>query len=374
MKTLVLCVDRDDDFGRKAGLNSPFIGREENMIAANGLALKDPEDSDINTIFAAISMYDEMLKKGVDVEIATICGDIHVGYESDLALTTQLETVINTTSADRVILVSDGAEDEYIYPIISSRIKVDSVKKVYVKQAPTLEGIFYIVVKMIQDDKMRKRILAPIGLALLIYGLFSIMDPLVGMMNGSSVSYNKIGISMIWLVVGAYLVSFAYKLDEHLKLYLRGVKKAVRSGSQLIPFAVLSLILLITAIFYGWDSAAAIVDKNVGRHVLAFFGGFLWLAIFSYVVLLIGRFVNNYALERKITYGAIVESITIFAVGFIVQGALDSANSLFGYASYEDLLVVLEFVLGFGLAIFAGILNFSFRAMKKDDDFDDDLE
>ena len=135
MKTLVLCVDRDDDFGRKAGLNSPFIGREENMIAANGLALKDPEDSDINTIFAAISMYDEMLKKGVDVEIATLCGDIHVGYESDLALTTQLETVINITSADRVILVSDGAEDEYIYPIISSRIKVDSVKKVYVYAA-----------------------------------------------------------------------------------------------------------------------------------------------------------------------------------------------------------------------------------------------
>ena len=80
---------------------------------------------------------------------------------------------------------------------------------------------------------------------------------------------------------------------------------------------------------------------------------------------------NNYALERKITYGAIVESITVFAIGFIVQGALDSANSLFGYASYEDLLVVLEFVLGFGLAIFAGILNFSFRAMDKDDEYSD---
>ena len=61
-------------------------------------------------------------------------------------------------------------------------------------------------------------------------------------------------------------------------------------------------------------------------------------------------------------------------MGFIVQGALDSANSLFGYATYEELLVVLEFVLGFGLAIFAGILILSFRALKKDDDFDDDLE
>lgn len=367
MKTLVLCVDRDDDFGRKAGLNSPFIGREENMIAANGLALKDPEDSDINTIFAAISMYDEMLKRGVDVEIATLCGDIHVGYESDLALITQLETVINTTGAERVILVSDGAEDEYIYPIISSRIKVDSVKKVYVKQAPTMEGIFYIIVKMIQDDKMRKRLVAPIGLALLIYGLFAIMDPLASLMRGSDVSYSTIGISMIWIVVGTYVVSFSYKLDERLKLYCKEVKKAARSGSQIIPFAASSIILLIVAIFYGADSAAAMSNAGLVRQISAFIGGFIWLAIFAYVVLLIGRFINNYAMERKITYGAIVESITVFAVGFIIQGALDSASRLFDYGHYDNLLIVLEFVLGFGLAVFAGILNLSFRAMSKEE-------
>ena len=31
MKILVLSVDRDDDFGSKAGLNSPFVGRQENI-------------------------------------------------------------------------------------------------------------------------------------------------------------------------------------------------------------------------------------------------------------------------------------------------------------------------------------------------------
>ena len=28
MKTLVLCVDRDDDLGTKAGINGPVIGRD----------------------------------------------------------------------------------------------------------------------------------------------------------------------------------------------------------------------------------------------------------------------------------------------------------------------------------------------------------
>ncbi len=65
MRVLVLSVDRDDDFGVKAGLTSPFIGRQENIDAALALGLKDPEDSDINTTLAAISIYEEMLKKGI---------------------------------------------------------------------------------------------------------------------------------------------------------------------------------------------------------------------------------------------------------------------------------------------------------------------
>jgi len=27
MKTLILCIDRDNDFGEKAGVKSPMIGR-----------------------------------------------------------------------------------------------------------------------------------------------------------------------------------------------------------------------------------------------------------------------------------------------------------------------------------------------------------
>ena len=161
MKTLVICVDRDDDFGSKAGLNSPFIGREDNLQAAIALGLKDAEDSDTNTLLAAINIYDEMVKRGMDVEIATICGDVSVGYDSDLVLTTQLETVLGKVRPDRAVLVSDGAEDEFIYPIISSRVKVDSVRKVYVKQTPTVESTYYLLIKMLNDEKVRKRILSP---------------------------------------------------------------------------------------------------------------------------------------------------------------------------------------------------------------------
>ena len=57
MKILILNVDRDDDFGRKVKIKSPIIGWEEYLKAAEKLALEEPEVSDVNSLFAAISLY-----------------------------------------------------------------------------------------------------------------------------------------------------------------------------------------------------------------------------------------------------------------------------------------------------------------------------
>ena len=45
-KLLVICVDRDDDIGKKAGITSPVVGRNACLEAAQRLALEDPEDDD----------------------------------------------------------------------------------------------------------------------------------------------------------------------------------------------------------------------------------------------------------------------------------------------------------------------------------------
>ncbi len=112
MKTLILCVDRDDDIGSKTGLETPIIGRKANLEAAIALGLEDPEDSDTNSIFSAISTYDELKKDGEDVEVATVCGSQSIGYKSDLKLSKELDGVLEIVEADSVIMISDGAEDE----------------------------------------------------------------------------------------------------------------------------------------------------------------------------------------------------------------------------------------------------------------------
>src|SRR3972149_5533073 len=86
MKTLVLCVDRDNDLGVKTGIRGPLVGRDDALAAAMKLGLADPEDSDVNSLLTAISIYDELVKAGQPAEIAALTGDVRVGPVSDRIL------------------------------------------------------------------------------------------------------------------------------------------------------------------------------------------------------------------------------------------------------------------------------------------------
>ena len=59
-KVLVVCVDRDNDLGRKTTVQGPVIGRENNLKAASKLALADPSEADANCMFAAVRKFDEL--------------------------------------------------------------------------------------------------------------------------------------------------------------------------------------------------------------------------------------------------------------------------------------------------------------------------
>jgi putative membrane protein len=368
-------VDRDDDFGVKAGMNSPFVGREENLEAALALGLKDPEDCDVNTVLAALSIYDDMAKKGMDVEVATICGDPKVGFESDLALATQLDNVLGTIKPDRVILVSDGAEDEFIYPMVFSRVKVDSVRRVWVKQAPTVEGTYYILLKMMQDDKVRKRVLTPIGLVLTVLGIFALLPKLVELyMDPTMISLiSDMAFGSIALVLGVYMIVYAYKVADRVASWYTSTGRAIRSGSQMIPFAILTIALVFIGLFFGVEAANANPDIDIVQKILLFANATLWMWAFAIFSFETGRFVNYYLSSGKVYWAYLVISVTVFAISFIVQGSLDASLFFLGYSHLNQNIIFLEILSGFLLMGFSGLINTNLKttlseAINKDED------
>ncbi|MGD9963041.1 MAG: DUF373 family protein [Thermoplasmata archaeon] len=371
MKTLVLCVDRDDDLGVKAGVNGPVIGRKENLDAALALGIADPEDVDTNTILSGLQLYDDLTKRGIDTEIATISGDSHVGFQSDLILTTQLENVLEVVKPDRAILVSDGAEDESIYPVISSRIKIDSVRKVYVKQSKSIEGAYYMVVKTLQDEKMRRRWIVPLSLILIIWGFLSLITKVIQFREGeyedialvSQMAFGAIGV-----VLGFYLIGWAYRWGEQFGERMANIRKSLRQGSLVIPFAIIGFVIAVVGILIGYDLAMAYREspleheRSLAISILIFVSGSVWFVVFGVFCYETGKSVTAFMQKGKIRWSFIVMMVSVLATGFIVQGSADALSFFVGHGDYEMIIIMAEIITGIMIAIFGSVLNASLRS------------
>jgi putative membrane protein len=371
MKTLVLCVDRDDDLGTKAGVNGPVIGREENLKATIALGLADPEEVDTNTILSGLQLYDDLVKRGMDAEIATVSGDSHVGFQSDLILTTQLENVLEVVKPDRAILVSDGAEDESIYPIISSRVKIDSVRRVYVKQSKSIEGTYYMIVKTLQDEKMRRKWIVPLSLILIIWGALSLYTKVV---QFSENNFEDIGLvsqmayGVIGVVLGVYLIGWAYHWAERFDEWMITFRKAVRQGSLAIPFAIVGLVLAIVGLLIGYDMAMiyreALLpeERSMSISILKFVAGAVWFFVFGVFAYESGNSVTAFLQTGRIRWSFIVMMVSVLATGFIIQGSVDALEYFVGESEFGLVIIIAEMITGILIAVFSSVLNASLRS------------
>ncbi len=216
IKALILAIDRDDDFGQKAGVEGPVVGRDACVDAALKLSLADPEDSDANVVYAAVKLYDELKKSGEfdEVEVALITGHPKVGVKSDMELARQLELVLERFPADGVITVTDGAEDEQIFPIISSKVPIISSHRVVVKQSEGIETTYYIIYRylreILSDPEVAKVVLGIPGMILLLYGIAR----LVGVWYPESVKIISATITgTILLFIGAYFFTKGFRFN-----------------------------------------------------------------------------------------------------------------------------------------------------------------
>ncbi|MEM4772215.1 MAG: DUF373 family protein, partial [Thermoplasmatales archaeon] len=288
-KTLIICVDRDNDFGEKAKVKSPIIGREENLKAANDLILADPEDSDSNALFSAISTYDQLKSSGEDVEICTVCGDKNVGLVSDRVISEQLDRVISQVKCDQAIVVSDGAEDEFIIPIIESRIRIRAIKRITVRQAPQIESLYYIIVKALKEEKFLKKILVPVGVAFLVLGLtiLFVLSLRIYLYGFGSLDPATTGFMTVVTAIGIYFLGKAYSLGRRISDSISSIVDQFINTRV----TVFSLLISVAVFAYGIYSGvtAAITSGNPIVAVILLLYRLIPLTIGSILIFDIGR-------------------------------------------------------------------------------------
>ncbi|WP_202319316.1 DUF373 family protein [Archaeoglobus neptunius] len=287
VKKVVLVIDRDDDLGQKAGISSPVIGKDNVVSAAVRLGTADPEDSDVNALFAAVKVYDELKNAGEDVEVVVVCGDKSVGVVSDSKIADQLDRVMMRLHPSSAIVVTDGSEDEFVLPIISSRVKIDSVHRVVVKQSRTIESTYFMIRRMLNDPKIARITLAPIGMIFLVYAIFLVLQ------------HPEWGLGGIIFFLGIYFMVKAYGWEKNIGEFLDSVRISLVEGRLSFVFYVTSAILLIISIVNGFNASANIINPSEAVANFVFFS--TWWFVLSGIFSLLAKAADAYAENRKVS-------------------------------------------------------------------------
>ncbi len=315
LKSLILYVDRDNDVGDKAGIETPVIGRRGIVAAAQALGLADPEDSDTNALFAAARLYDQELARGKEtgdqVEVAALAGHRRVGLRSDRILAAQLDQVLAATGADDVILVTDGAEDEQILPIIQSRVPVSHMYRSIVKQAPRLEGAYYTITRMMDDDKMARRFVMPIGIVMLVWA-FAFLTDMVAYAWGVTLG-----------IAGAWLLVHALRWEQPLGRFARDFMEGLRSGRVQLLANIGMVILL------AWGAVAAFNVPSLANatrlhHTLRVLDVLLPFVISALLVYIGGAILDGWLRTGGARIRTWTAAFMLIAFGFLASAGLDA--------------------------------------------------
>jgi len=363
-RILVLCVDRDDDLGTKAGIKSPILGRKENIKAAATLALRDPEEPDANAMFEAVRIYDN-LEKGAkeqeeEHEVATITGSDLGGVGADRQLVAQLTEVLGGFPATDVILVTDGYTDEAVLPLIESRVPVTSVRRIVMRHSKSIEetaALFTRYLKILTANPRYSRILLGLpGILLIILGVLAVFNWL-----------EYAGIAFL-IVLGAVLFVRGFRVDKAaLNLY-----KWVREYSpppytvQIAGFSAVAGVLLI--LVGGYLGGTAVADAlstidssqwfgSLPRLTGEFLSGSTLLIVIGICVILSGRAIRWF-FERDLRLWRTIVIVVVFAWSYTMfyEASQILINPEFSYAG-----LIVAIIIGIPLIVTAVLTAFVLR-------------
>ncbi len=344
-KTVILAIDRDDDFGNKAGISTPCIGLEACEKAAMALAEADPEDSDSNSLFNAIKTYKEMNPRCPEgaLEIALICGASEVGFVSDQKLTEQLQTVIATVQPKQAYIVTDGAEDDAFINVIGSQIRIIGTKKTIVKQVPTFEGALAIFSRYLKEPQKRVRYIAPIGYVLIMISLVYIIANYLNYPDLHDFFVNSttlILVGALGIIVTMYAYSFPEWVASKLKYLRNGFRDTATIGA--IVFCALFFALAVIMGVYSLDS---VYTYRTVQKIILFCANAIWPVLFMLMTINFAVVISGLS-RGKVRYNNIVGCLYIVGIGMFATAFADYLLEYVGVISLNTNLVGLEIIGG----------------------------
>jgi len=319
--TLVCCVDRENAIGSTAGIQPPVTGWEAVRSLVIDVGLAEPESTSVNSLLETLRIGRDLRDDGEDAVVAVLSGSSESAITADRAIAAQIETLIDRFEPTDCIVVIDSIDDERVVPIIESRLRVDAVDRVIVRQARDIESTYYLLKQFLADEELRTTVLVPLGVGLLLIPMLLVwVSPAaalagVAALFGSAILYKGLGLDA---VVGS--------LSE-------SVQELLYSGRVAVVTYVAAAGLAVVGLFVG----ALGVSETVGTDlepiaVVAFVHHSVpWLAVAA-VTAGSGRLLDELLVAETVNSPYINLPFGLLSVGIVVRGFT-------GYVFETELLI-----------------------------------
>lgn len=368
MTTLVLCVDRANDIGRHTGVRPPIAGWEAVQSLVTEVGLADPEDSSVNCLLEGLRVARDLHDDREDAVVAVVSGASESIVGADRAVAAQLDDLVAEYDPDSAIVVIDSAQDERLVPVVESRLPVDSVDRVVVRQAHDIESTYYLLKQFLADEELRSTVLVPLGVGLLIVPfLLLYATPAVALAGVTS-------------LLGAALLYKGLAIDERIKDIPERTREALYSGQVSVVTYVVAAGLTLVGVFLGaLAMTGSSSDSTTLAEVMLFvYRGVPWLALAA-LTASAGRLLDEYIEQERIPTAYLNLPFAVIALGLVVRGfagwflereGILEQLMLFGYAFGSTQRLAL-FVVG---GLFVSVFGVKIAANLSEEEIDGPVE
>ncbi len=304
MSTLVLCIDRGE-----LASDGPVVGADAIEALVTEAGLEDPEDSRVNCLLETLRVARDLESEGDDPTVALVSG-LGDAVSADRAVARHTDDLVRQYSPDSAVVVVDSAEDERLVPIVESRVRVDAVDRVVVRQAHDIESTYYLLKQFLADEELRATILVPVGAALLAFPVLLLLaDSLT------------LALSAIAAVIGTFLLYKGLGIDDWLAALPGLVRDAFYSGQVSLVTYVVGAGLALVGIFAGAigvrSMAPDVAELIVGMRFV--FDAVPWLALAA-LTASTGRLLDEFLDEGDVRNSFLNLPFGVLAVGLVVRG------------------------------------------------------
>ncbi|CCQ35627.1 DUF373 family protein [Natronomonas moolapensis 8.8.11] len=302
MSTLVVYVDRSGEVCH----DGPVVGWEAVQALVTDVGLEDPEDSRVNCLLEALHVARDLRDGGEKAVVAVVPGGGD-GINSHRAVARGVERLRSEHDLDGAIVVTDSAGDERLVPIIESRVRVDAVDRVVVRQSHDIQSTYYLLKQFLGDEELRGTVLVPIGAALLAFPLLLLFADLA------------VAVSAIAGVIGLFLLYKGLGVDAFVSTLPLRIKEGLYSGQVSLVTYVVGAGLALIGVFAGGIRAAGMGggDLLVGLRFL--FDSVPWMAAAA-MAAATGRLVDGLLGDEGVSSALMNLPFGVVAVGLVVRG------------------------------------------------------